>query len=238
MKNKSNLSTVPVPARVAIITFGIAGLLVALASIWTSHRWPLTQSLALVALSILTARTKVRLTGTSTISLLTSTVLLALMVGGTGIAVIAGVCGVITQTVLPSRRLVLHQVVFNAGMIAVTVGATAGVFHMMLGRADAGFAEQFLAVAVASLVYFFFNSSSIALIIGLSKGMSVVEVWWKHMVSTAPSFLIAGTLSLALFKVLLSPAAEIMFAALPMMASIYYVSVKLSSPPLQEERAA
>jgi hypothetical protein len=235
MNNKSSFTTVPIPAKIAVICFGIAGLLVAFGSILTSHQWPLTQSLALIALSIATASKKVRLTGTSTISLLTSTVLLALMVGGTGIAVIAGVCGVLTQTVLASKRLVFHQLAFNAGMIAVTVGATSGVFHLLLRQTDAGFVEQFLAAAIASLVYFTLNSTSIALIIGLSKRIPVVEVWRTHMVSTAPSFMIAGMLSLVVFRVLLSPAAGIMFAALPMMASVYYVSVGFSKPSLHQE---
>lgn len=222
MNNKSSFHTVPIQAKIAVICFGIAGLLVAFGSILTSHQWPLTQSMALVALSVATARTKVRLTGTSTISLLTSTVLLALMVGGTGIAVIAGVCGVLTQTLLPARKIVFHQLAFNAGMIAVTVGATSGVFHLLLRQTDTGFAEQFLAAAIASLVYFTLNSTSIALIIGLSKRIPVVEVWRTHMVSTAPSFMIAGMLSLVVFRVLISPAAGVMFAALPMMASVYF----------------
>jgi hypothetical protein len=45
------------------------------------------------------------------------------------------------------------------------------------------------------------------------------------MFSTAPLFLIAGTLSLTLFHLLASPAAGLALAIVPMMSSIYYVSV-------------
>jgi hypothetical protein len=234
MNSKSNFKMIPAQARVAIICFGVAGLLVALGSIFTSHQWPVAQSLVLVALSIATARTKVRLTETATISCLTSTVLLSLMVAGTGLAVIAGICGVVTQNVLPSRKLVFHQLAFNAGMIALTAGASGLAFHLLIGHTAAGFAEHFLASIMASLIYFFLNSSSIALIIGLSKRMSALEVWRKNMVSTTPSFMLAGMLSLALFRAFLTPAAGLMLATLPVMACVYYVSVWLSRHPMQK----
>jgi hypothetical protein len=233
MNSKSSFRTNPVRVQIAVISFAIAGLLVTLGSIVSGDRWSVAQSLGLIALSIATARTNVRLTETSSISLLTSTVLLALLMGGTGLAVITGICGVITQNVFPSRKIVIHQLAFNAGMIALTVGAAGGVFQLLVRPAATGFAEQFLAAIIASLIYFFCNSSSIALIIGLSKGMSVVDVWRKHMVSTAPSFVIAGMLALALFWMVLSPSAGIVIAAVPMVGSVYYVSLWLARQPLQ-----
>jgi len=225
MNSEKSFKTIPVQARFAVIFFSLAGLLAVFGSMFFTRQSPISQTLLLVVIGVVMARAKVKLAGTSTISLLTTTVLLALMMGGTAMAVIVGICGVTAQTLLPSRKIVLHQLAFNIGMIALTVCATGWAVHMLI---RGSVLDQLLIAPVASLVYFFGNSSSIALIIGLSKRVSALEIWRTHMVSTAPSFLIAGTLSLTLFHLVASPATGLALAVVPMISSIYYVSVWLA----------
>src|SRR5882672_6239266 len=78
----------------------------------------------LAGVAMISARAKVNLYKGSTISFLTCVVLLAVIREGPAIAVLLAVCGVTVQTLLPSRKVVLHQLAFNAGMIALTVVAT------------------------------------------------------------------------------------------------------------------
>jgi hypothetical protein len=229
-KSNSSFMACTLQARIAIIGYAIAGFAVAAGSLWMSNDWVAGQSLGLIALSIATARMKVRLTETATISLLTSTVMLALMIGGTGVAVVAGICGVITQNVFPARKLVFHQLAFNAGMIALTAAASGAVYNLLLQAVTVGFAEQFAAAVAASLMYFLCNSSSIAVIIGLTKRLSVIDVWKKHMVPTTPSFLLAGMVSLSLFQLLLNPMTGLVFSSVPMLGSVYYVSLLWQKP--------
>ena len=52
------------------------------------------------------------------------------------------------------------------------------------------------ATILASFMYFLGNSVFVSLIIALSKGASMVHLWCTHFLHSAPSFLIAGLLSL------------------------------------------
>ena len=124
MKTQSTFTTMPAAARFAIVLFAITGLAaVAYAMIFQMGFAPVRLFL-LMAAATLCAQAKVKLYKASTISLLTSVVLLAVISEGLGSALIVAVFGVTVQTVVPSKKLVLHQLAFNLGMITLTVTAT------------------------------------------------------------------------------------------------------------------
>jgi len=226
VKPSKVFQNLPLPARCAVAIFGVAGVI---ATLWTMLSEPFTGGLQLACtmiLAIVTAQSKVRLYKDSTISFLTSVVLLSLLIGGTRDALLAGICGVTVQTYFPQRKFVLHRLVFNLGMIAVTVQASAWVYAFFLSQSSGSFPSILAAILGASSMYYLGNSLSVSLVIALTKRESMLRLWLDHFVYAAPSFLIAGLLSLLTFELAQSREGFTLLTLAPVASITYYASVR------------
>ena len=236
MKNQSTFSTMPLTARFAIALFAILGMTSALYAVTTHMGFAPGRLFLLMAAATVCAKAKVKLYKTSTISLLTSVVLLAVVMEGLMAALIVAVFGVAVQMVVPSKKLVLHQLVFNLGMIAITVTAT-WFTHQSLASASTAnpLTTEALATLIASFVYFLGNSISVSLIIALTKKMSLAEVWSKHFMCSAPSFLLAGLLSLGVVALISTQSITMVAALVAAISLSYYTSIRLMRYPAVQE---
>jgi hypothetical protein len=146
------------------------------------------------------------------------------------------VFGVAVQMVVPSQKLVLHQLAFNLGMIATTVTAT-WFTHASLASARTAnpLSTEAMATLIASFAYFLGNSISVSLIIALTKNMSMAEVWLKHFMGAAPSFMLAGLLSLGVVALISSEGMVLAAALVAIVGLAYYSSVRMMSTPLIQE---
>src|SRR5437016_12979496 len=228
MKTQSTFTTMPAAARFAIVLFAITGLAaVAYAMIFQMGFAPVRLFLLMAAATAF-AKAKVKLYKASTISLLTSVVLLAIVMDGLAAALIVAVFGVTVQVAVPTKKLVLHQLIFNLGMIATTVTATWYTHESLAGVRTANpLSTEAMATLMASFVYFLGNSISVSLIIALTKKMSMAEVWLKHFMCTAPSFLLAGLLSLGVVALISSQSVLIAAALVAAVSLSYYASIRL-----------
>ena len=205
MKPGGTFKALPFAARCAIVLFGFAGV-VALA--WAiRHETGAILSVRLIVLLLfatVTARLKVQLYRGATISFLTAIVLMAVIRDGAAVSIITAVWGVIVQTLFPSRKLILHRLVFNSGMIALTAGASSWAFHSLATNNPSVqlIPAGILATILAAFVYFAGNSISISFIVALTQQVSIFDIWINHFMYTAQSFLIAGLL--AFFPVVLT----------------------------------
>ena len=121
MSAKAQFNALPLAARLAVVLAEIVGLCVLIGSTRVSGTLDAGRFGLMLFLAIITAHTKVRLIGGSSLSLLTPVVLTSLIILGTDAAVLVGVCGVYVQTAFPRKRCNPHHIVFNIGMITVTV---------------------------------------------------------------------------------------------------------------------
>ena len=182
----------------------------------------------LMAAATACAKAKVKLYKASTISLLTSVVLLAIVMDGLAAALIVAVFGVTVQMAVPPKKLVLHQLIFNLGMIATTVTATWFTHESLAGVRTANpLSTEAMATLMASFVYFLGNSISVSLIIALTQKMSMAEVWLKHFMCAAPSFLLAGLLSLGVVALISNQSVAIAAALVAAVSLSYYASIRL-----------
>ena len=182
----------------------------------------------LMAAATAFAKAKVKLYKASTISLLTSVVLLAIVMDGLAAALIVAVFGVTVQMAVPPKKLVLHQLIFNLGMIATTVTATWFTHESLAGVGTANpLSTEAMATLMASFVYFLGNSISVSLIIALTQKVSMAEVWLKHFMCTAPSFLLAGLLSLGVVALISNQSVAIAAALVAAVSLSYYASIRL-----------
>ena len=224
---KSNFQTLPIAARILILVIALGGATAAAFSVNLQPAWDLARLTFFVVLAVATSRAKVKLSGTSSLSLLTATVLLSLMVGGPAVAVVSAVCGVVTQALLPNRKIVLHQLVFNIGMIALAATLAGWAYQATNSASDGSFSSRFLGILVAAFVYFLGNSVLVSMIVALTKGGSIARIWAEHFAPAAPSFMIAGMVSLVALELL--PYHTMMLVSLAIMAPVYYSSIRLAS---------
>lgn len=229
MKPKS-FKLLPPAARTAIVMFGATGLAAALYAVFYQSALTPARLVILLVLAALTARAKVTLYRETSLSFLTSVVLLAVITDGPAVAVLVSIFGVTIQSFLPKKRLVLHQAIFNWGMISVTVTATWWIHHILTGvLPQATISAETTATVLASFTYFLGNSVSVSLIVALSKGMSIFNVWCNHFMHSAPSFLIAGMLSLGIMAFATSASLVLIMVVISVILLSYYCSIRLSA---------
>jgi len=229
MKPKS-FKLLPPAARRAIVMFGATGLAAALYAMFYQSALPPARLVILLVLAALTARAKVTLYRETSLSFLTSVVLLAVITDGPAVAVLVSMFGVTVQSFLPKRKLVLHQAIFNWGMISLTVTATWWIHHVLTGvLPPATISAETTATVLASFTYFLGNSLSVSVIVGLSKGLSVFNVWCTHFMHSAPSFLIAGLLSLGIMAFATSASLFLILVVISVTLLSYYCSIRLSA---------
>jgi hypothetical protein len=115
-------------------------------------------------------------------------------------------------------------------MISVTVTATWWIHHVLAaGLPLPQVPAETAATVLASFTYFLGNSVSVSLMVALSKGMSMFHVWATHFMYSAPSFLIAGMLSLGLIALAGTASLWILVALMPVVVFPYYCAVRLTS---------
>jgi hypothetical protein len=230
MKPQVNFTLLPTAARWAIVIFGAIGLTAAGYALSQQPVLAPSHLLILLALAAATARAKVNLYRGTSLSFLTSVVLLAIITQGPGVAVLVGVFGVTVQSFLPKRRLVLHQAIFNAGMISLTVLLTWWIHHGLTAVLPlAPMSAETTATLLSSFTYFVGNSVSVSLIVGLSKGISMFQVWSQHFLYSAPSFMIAGILSLGVLAFGSSASSIVVPLVIAITALSYYCAVRMTT---------
>src|SRR5262249_10980636 len=149
----------------------------------------------LMLLAMMGGQAKVKLAGGSSLSLITSVVLVAMMMLGTQPAILVGACGVFAQCAFPPKRLIPHHLIFNFGMIVVTISITSAGYYAVVRGAHTGATDQFIGALMASLLYYLGSSVFVSMIVALSAKKSIFRIWHDNFLYTAPSFFVAGSLA-------------------------------------------
>src|SRR5262249_17240376 len=130
----------------------------------------------------------------------------------------------------PSKKIVLHQLIFNTAMITLTVTASWLTFHALAQTgAVSTLSSEITATLLSSFTYFLGNSISVSLIVALSRGMSLFHILLHHFLFAAPSFLIAGLLSIGVLAALGSANFLLAFALLTSIGLSYYCSLRIAA---------
>ena len=227
------------PARIAVSIFGVAGA-VEIFVLLTRVSWIADRSFLLMAvLAVCTARAKVRLIGSSTLSLLTSVVLATVMWLGTEAAIAVSIMGVVVQSAFPWKRSTLHHVVFNIGMIGSTAALAGTGYRLVVPHDNLGSREQFVGILIACFIYYLCNSIFVSMIVSLSSGTPIVGVWYNNFFFTAPAFFLAGIISFGALKLASVLQFAVLAAIAPVLALTYYSHrVYLDSLAKEKKHAA
>ena len=127
-----------------------------------------------------------------------------------------------------AKRVGLNPELFvNAGMIALTVTATWWTYHFLASRnALDTISAELMATVLASFMYFLGNSISVSLIVSLSQRIPMFHTWSHHFLYSAPSFLIAGLLSLGVLGLTTTHFVLIGFMLVAVVSVAYFCSVR------------
>jgi hypothetical protein len=217
----SGFKTLPLLARGIIILSAAAGGASLAAAFWYQSIFGVTRLAFLPLLAAFGAHHKGKLYNGTSISYLASVVMIGVISDEPAVSMLAAICGVTIQTLSPSKRVIPHRLIFNAGMVTLTVAATWWT-HRVLATGthslDATSSEM-VATILASFVYFLVNSICVALIVSATKRKSVFDIC-RHFMYSAPSFVSAGLLAVG-FVGLMSDHAALPIA-LTLVASITY----------------
>jgi diguanylate cyclase (GGDEF)-like protein/putative nucleotidyltransferase with HDIG domain len=176
----------------------------------------------LMFLAVVSGHAKVRLVGGSSLSLITTVVLVTMMMLGPQPAILVGLCGVFVQCGLPPKKFIPHHLVFNLGMIVITISmASAGYYGVVRGT-HTGPVDQFIGALIASILYYIGSSVFVSIIVALSGRKSVFRVWHDSFLITAPSFVVAGLLAWVVSHFAASMRATVLLVVLPILYLCYY----------------
>ncbi|MBI4474640.1 MAG: HD domain-containing protein, partial [Acidobacteria bacterium] len=227
MSKRPEKNKLPLTARLVIILFGGVGCYELIRSLVIVDV-PNYASFGLVLfLAIVTAHTKVRLIGGSTLSLLTAVVLTALMMLGMEAAVLVGVCGVLVQCLFPRRRISPYNVAFNIGMITITIKIAGFGFQST--------PDIFVGGLIASFIYYLGNSLYVSMIVSMTNRKSIFRLWHDNFLYTAPSFFIAGLLAAVAMRLVSAVHPVALIIVVPILYLSYY-SYRVYLRSLEEEK--
>jgi diguanylate cyclase (GGDEF)-like protein/putative nucleotidyltransferase with HDIG domain len=234
LSEKAQVKTLPRPAQVTVGVFGIIGLWGVIRATLMIGQVDHAYFGVLLFLAVVTGRTKVRLVGGSSLSLITAVVLVAMMTLGTSAAILVGVFGVIIQSAIPWRKFMPHHLIFNLGMIVLTICmASAGYFAIV--RPQAGGVDRLVGVLIASILYYVGSSVCVSIVVGLSSGKSIFRIWHDNFLYTAPSFVIAGFLAFLVSQFAVFLRATVLLVVAPILYLCYY-SYRVYLESLEKEK--
>jgi diguanylate cyclase (GGDEF)-like protein/putative nucleotidyltransferase with HDIG domain len=176
----------------------------------------------LVFLAVVTGHTKVKLTGGSSLSLITAVALVAMMMLGPHAAVIVAACGVAVQCAFPPKKFNAHHLAFNVGMIVLTVAVASGGYYAVVRGSHTAAVDQFVGALVASLLYYIGSSVFVSMIIGLSGNKSIFRIWHDNFLYTGPSFFVAGLIAWVVAHFAESMKATVLLIVVPILYVCYY----------------
>lgn len=222
MGNKSQFEALPRQARITILLFGIAGTLGLDRAVLQLGHPNYGYLVLLCFLATVTGHAKVRLIGGSSLSLMTTVVLVTVMTLSAPAAILVGVCGVLVQCGFPPKKFNQHHLVFNIGMIVLTILMTNAGYHAVVRENHTAPADQFVGALIASLLYYIGSSVCVSLIISLTGGKSVFRVWHDNFLYTAPSFVVAGLLAWIVAQFAGTLQASVLLIVIPILYLCYY----------------
>ena len=235
MSKQGQLWALPRAAQVAVCVFGMIGISGLIGAILTLELLDYSYFWLLLFLAVVTGQAKVRLIAGSSLSLITTVVLIAVMMLGTPAGTLVGICGVFVQSIFPSRKFVFHQLIFNLGMIVLTTWLSSAAYYKVARDVHAMGIERLTGALVASIVYYLGCSVCVSMIVGLSSKKSILRLWHDNFLYTAPSFVVAGLLSFLVSEFIGSERATLLLVVAPVLYLCYY-SYRVYIESLEKEK--
>src|SRR5579863_8538529 len=179
-------------AKIYISTIVVLGGAMTIAAMVTWESRDLVRFFCYLALAVFASRLKVALPGISgALSVLFIFILFAIVELSLPEALIIGCSAILMQCLWNYRqRPKWHQVLFNLGSTAITVTASAAVYHSNL--LIRGHLEPALRLVVTATVFFTMNTFPVAGAIALTERRSLRRIWRECYIWSFPYYLLGA----------------------------------------------
>jgi diguanylate cyclase (GGDEF)-like protein/putative nucleotidyltransferase with HDIG domain len=195
----ATFSTLPAATRAYVAAVVLAGAACVVAASANLQFDQPVLCFALLALAIGTSAAKIELPlgrSHSTLSLSHAVNFWALFALGPAEAIcIATVSAWAQCTLRVGGRNPTHRILFSIGSLTVTTAAAAMLASFAMRFGAPGLATLVRTAAIVSPFYFFLNTSMVAAAIALSTRQSIVGVWQRNFLWSAPSYLAGAALA-------------------------------------------
>ena len=207
-------------ARLFVALIVISGLLLLGDAALKAKSVPSARFVAFLLAACLAARLKIKLPGvTGTMSVNLPFILVAAAEMNSAEALAVGFISTLVQCLPKGKKINLVQAAFNCGTITLAVAATRSIFASP--SVASAISSPSVRLGVAAAGYALANTVPVAIVIGLTEGVSVLRTW-REMLQLSFPYLVA---SASIAGVALTLAQEIWWqvplAVLPIMLGIF-----------------
>jgi hypothetical protein len=200
----------------AVVATGLAVLVNGL--LHGQSRSPL-ELLALLAMTLMATRLKVKLPGANgTMSMNVPFLLfVAVRLSSSEAVLVAAVAGLVQSLPLAQRRTSLVQGIFNSAIITCAVGAAALAYSFAAHRG----LVLALAVALAGAAFFFVNTILMAGVLRLAEGQNLLQTWLGMARLSVPYYILSAAIAAVICTATQFATYAEALALLPLMYSVY-----------------
>lgn len=207
-------------ARIFVALIVISGLLVLGDAVLNAKQVPTAKFLAFLSVACVAARLKIKLPGvTGTMSVNLPFILVAAAEMKIAEALAIGFISTFIQCLAKGKKFNAIQVAFNCSTITLAVAATRLIYAAPSAASAVG--SPALRLALAAAGYAMANTVPVAIVIGLTEGVSMLRIWLEMLQLSFP-YLVASA-GIAGLTVTLSQEVgwQVPLAVLPIMMGIF-----------------
>jgi hypothetical protein len=207
-------------ARMFVALIVISGLLVLGDAVLNAKQVPTAKFLAFLLVACVAARLRVKLPGvTGTMSVNLPFILVAIAEMNTAEALAIGFISTFFQCFAKGKKFNGIQVAFNCSAITLAVAATRLIYAAP--SVASAVSSPGLRLALAAAGYAMVNTVPVAIVIGLTEGVSILRTWLEMLQLSFPC--LVASAGIAGLTLTLSHEAgwQVPLAVLPIMAGIF-----------------
>ena len=183
------LRDLPPGARLYILTVVAAGLAMFAWRLAVLPFKPATEDLVLLGFALLLGPRTVNLGLRVEMSVALPFIFTALLSRGMGTALDVGIVGMLSTCLARRQPFEPHRTAFNVCSILLTTLAAGKVYLLLNPDPSNPVPSNFLVPLLAAvLVYYFMNTSMVAVAVGLSRRVSIVGLWHESFLWTIISY--------------------------------------------------
>src|SRR5437867_4215382 len=197
---------------------------------------PATEDLVLLGFALLLGPRTVNLGLRVEMSVALPFIFTALLSRGMGTALDVGIVGMLSTCLARRQPFEPHRTAFNVCSILLTTLAAGKVYLLLNPDPSNPVPSNFLVPLLAAvLVYYFMNTSMVAVAVGLSRRVSIVRLWHESFLWTIISYFAGGSLAVGMVFLLGQFGIYSIVLALPPVLLIQY-SYSLYLERMEERR--
>ncbi|HEX9255569.1 MAG TPA: hypothetical protein VF938_08480 [Candidatus Angelobacter sp.] len=207
-------------ARIFVALIVISGLLVLGDAVLNAQSMPTAKFVALLLVACVAARLRIKLPGvTGTMSVNLPFILVAAVEMNTAEALAIGFISTFFQCLAKGKKFNLVQTAFNCSAITLAVAATRLIYASP--SAASLVSSPALRLAVAAAGYALANTVPVAIVIGLTEGVSMLRTWLEMLQLSFPYLVASAGIAGVALTLGQEIGWQVPLAVLPIMVGIF-----------------